>query len=146
MLNRQSGERRLLDVPFGGLLIVPAHAEKSLLVKGLGQKLQTCRQTSHKTAGQGQTANTADIGGAGVNIGQIHHQRIAELLSQFESNAGRRRRYQTINLFEYFLKLLGDQYPQFLRFEIILIIISGRQSESAQNNPALNFIAKSLGL
>src|SRR3989344_94233 len=85
----------------------------------------------NKTAWYGKRGKTGKIYRDGINVFQIHGNRVFCFFSQFKSHIRRCRTNYYINFFKRFLEIFSYQAPYFLGFNIISVVITGGKRVSA---------------
>src|ERR1700757_4574425 len=93
----------------------------------------------HETARNTDSANAGQVGCDGENIGEIHVQRISDTFANLERYYRRGWGDQRVDFFESARKIPPNQFADFLRAQIIRIVITGAQNVSAKNDPAFHF-------
>ncbi len=91
-----------------------------------------------------QAWNAREIGVDGVDVAQIHFERVVELASKLEGGCRRGRRKEHIDLLECAVEITPNQRPYTLAFRVILVVVTGRQNVRAQHDTPLHFLAKPL--
>src|SRR5205823_1454753 len=64
-------------------------------------------------------------------------------LAELERGNGRSRRDDRIYFFECFDEILADQLADFLRADVVSVVVTGTQNVGAENDPAFYFRAES---
>src|SRR5512145_1491702 len=75
-------------------------------------------------------------------IREIHIERVGDLLADAEGGGRCDRRDQRVTDLESFFEILADQRADFLRLEIVRVVIPGRECERAQHDAALGLRAE----
>ncbi len=88
--------------------------------------------------------NAGQICGHGVNVRQIHCQRIINFFAQLERRRRTSRRHDRVHFFERIVKVARQQCAHALRFQIISIVISGAQRIRSQHDSAFHLGAESM--
>ena len=96
-------------MPIRCLLITMCRIEQTGLVKIIADQLQPRRQAADLTAGQGQARQPGQIDSHGINVRQIHLNRIADFLTQPEGRRRIRRPQNHVALAERGDEILGNR-------------------------------------
>src|SRR5258706_1054402 len=97
-----------------------------------------------ESAGQCQRWDACRICGDDINIGEIHFERVVCFLAEFERSSRTGWSEENVNGGKSSFKVTADERADFLRLEIIRVIISSRQGIRSKHNPAFDLIAESL--
>ena len=98
-----------------------------------------------EAAGERNAANPGQVGADGVEVNQVHRDRVVGLLAQLEGGRGRDRAADQVNLLEGLKKILPDQpsHPQGLR--VIGVVIAGREGVGTKHDSPLDLRPEALG-
>src|SRR6266545_6762902 len=131
----------------GGLLHDFAEREQRLLVERTADQLQAKRQALRVLAGgHGDARQSRHVHRHRKNVVEVHLDRIGALLADAERRRWRRRSQDRADtLGEAILKILLDQGADFLRAQIIGVVIAGGKHIGADHDAAADFVAKTLG-
>src|SRR6266403_3934910 len=88
------------------------------------------------------STNSGEIRGAGEDIRKIHLQRIVHAFAEFERRHRGSRRNQYVHFLERLGKIPADQLADFLRAQIISVVVTGTQNVSAENDAPFHFRAE----
>ena len=130
-------------MPIGDLLIAMRHIQQSLLGKVIADQLQADGSLSDKSRWQGQSRQARQIHRNGVNIGQVHGDRIIHFFAQIKGYGRRSWPGNYVHLIKRPAEIIANQPADLLRLKVIGVVITGRQRKSSHQNPALYFRAKS---
>ena len=83
---------------------------------------QTCLGSA---ARNGDPANACKAGSHGVNVGEIHGERITGFFAQLERGSGCSGRNNCIHVCKRTEKLVGEKTPYFLRLKVIGVVVAG---------------------
>lgn len=78
-------------MPVGNLLVLVRDVEQTGFAEVGPQQLHAQRQTVGKPGGQGNARNACQVGGNGVDVGQVEADRVVDFLADLERR-GRRGR------------------------------------------------------
>ena len=130
----------------GVLLEGVGSVEHLLLHQGRADELGTHGHSlAVKAAGHGDGGQAGQVDGHGVNVAQVHLERIAQTLPQLGGDGGGHRSQQQIIFPEGLVKGLLDDGLDLQGFLIIGVIVAGGQHEGAQQDAPLHLPAKALG-
>ena len=126
-MKKPSGSnRRFLLVPRSIHLISVDNFQERLFAKRFSEQLQTNGQLRilREAARNADAADARQVAGNGENIAQIHLQRIVRLLADLERRRRRSRRHHRVHLLERLQKIVADERADFLRPQIICVVIA----------------------
>src|SRR5690606_37472829 len=109
------------------------------------QQLHADRQATGEAGGQGDTGNACQIGGGGVDVGQVQVHRIIDI---FAHRKGWRRGGGTddhVHSVEFRHEIILDHPTDLLRLQVVGIVIAGGQGVGAHHDTALYLVAEALG-
>src|SRR4051812_15421679 len=131
----------------GRLLHHFAKREQRLLVERTADQLQPKRQTLGVLAGgHGDARQSGHVHRHRKDVVEIHLDRIGALFADAEGRRRRRRRQDRVDAFcKTVLKVLLDQGADFLRAQVIGVVIAGREHIGTDHDAAADFVAKPLG-
>src|SRR3569832_946332 len=129
---------RSSHVPVRDLLILVRDVEQPRLVEIIADELQTHRALADEAGRDGHAGQPRHVHRDGVDVGEIHGDRIAALLADVEGDGGRGRPRDHVDLFEG----VADELAQLLRLQVIRVVIAGRQHVGADHDAALHFRAE----
>ncbi len=107
-------------------------------------QLQSHRQAVDEAAGHRNPRQAGEIRADGVDVVQVHGDRIVDLRADGECRRRRRRPDQQVDLLERRAKIVRDQAAHLLRLQIIRIEIAGRQHIGAGHDAAFDLRAEAL--
>ena len=132
------------SVPVGGELELMRRAEQLRLREVRSDELQSHRQPVDEAARRRHAGQSREIRADGVDVVQIHGDRIVDLGADGEGRSRCRRPREQIHFLECGAKIVGDQAAHALRLQIIRIEIAGRQHVGAGHDAALDLGAEPL--
>src|SRR5215208_2030411 len=106
-------------------------------------QLHTHGHVFGEATGQCECRDTGRVCRNHVNIGEVHFERIAGLLAEFEGSSRTGRGEEKVNGGKGSFKVATKKRAHLLSFEIVRIVISSRESVCAEHDPALDLIAES---
>ena len=110
-----------------------------------GQYLHPDRQSFGGCAARNAHArNARQAAGDGVDVGEVHGDRVVHLLPQLESREGRNRRHDRIHLLKRVREIARDQRAHLLRLQIVRVVIAVAKHVSAQHDAPFAFGAEAL--
>ena len=127
------------------LLVSIRRLKQLLLLKTVPNELQADGQPpAVLTAGNADARQSRQIHGNGINIPQIHLNRICQALSQLRRGGGRHRPKNQIVFFKGSVEGLLNQRFHLQRLQIVGIVIAGTQHERPKHDAAFYFLPKAL--
>ena len=90
------------------------------------------------------TRNACQVRGHGVDIGEVHCQGIIYFLAQLESRRGTGRRDDRIHFFKSFVEIARQQCADFLRLQVVGIVIACAQRVGAEHDAPFYFRSESI--
>src|SRR5262249_51502157 len=92
-----------------------------------------------ETARYADSANSRQVRRNSEDIGEIHLQWVSDAFAQLKRRHWRSRRDQCIDFLKRLREIAPNQFPHFLRAQIIGVVITGAQNVRAENNPPFHF-------
>ena len=90
-------------------------------------------------AGHRDAGDAGQAGGDGVDVREVHLEGIVQALAEFESGDGRGRGNNHVNLVERFDEVTGDERSDFLRLEVIGVVVARAQHVGPEHDAPLDF-------
>ena len=132
-----------LRVPVRFALEHAGGAEQPIFRERGAEELNADRQARLALAGrQGDARQTGEVGADGIDVGQVHRQRIVDQLADFERRRRRHGREEQVARLEGPIEIVANQPADFERLEIIGVVIAGREGVVAQHDAAFDFVPK----
>ena len=97
-----------------------------------------------ETARDTDAADASQVATDGVNVTQVHRQRVGRLFARLEGGGGSGGARQHIALAEHLLKVLQDQPANLERLQVVGVDVAAGQGIGAQHDAALHLGAESL--
>ena len=95
-----------------------------------------------EAAGKRNGGKPGQIGGNGANISEIHFERVGGFSALRERGFRRRRRKNQIDIGKGFFKFVADERADFLRAQVIRVVVAGGKHVSAEQNAAFDFFSE----
>src|SRR5215475_15038400 len=113
--------------------------EDARFTEGRTEDLEADRKILRSlAAGDGKAGHSGKGTCNGVDVGEVHLERVVRLFAQFEGRDGRRRRDDAVNFCEGLAEVLGDERAYFLAFQIIGVVIASGKDVSAEDDAAFH--------
>ena len=133
-------------MPVSGLFEHAGGAEDLLLGEMRTEELETDRQTTlRNAAGERDARDPRQVCAEGVNVLQIHRQRVRGQGPEFERGGGGYGRYDHVDRLERGIKILADQAADLEGLVVVRIDVPGREGICTQHDAAFDFIAEAFG-
>ena len=129
-------------MPVRSLLVGVGQVEQGRLRKVRPDELQPHRQPVGKAAGDGHRRQAGNVGRQGVDVHQVHLQRVVHPFPDGEGGYRGHRRRQGVNPLKNAGKILPDEGTGLLRLPIVSVIVAGRKGKSPQHNAPLHLGAE----
>src|SRR5690606_8251322 len=111
-------------MPVGGLLVLMGHVQQARFAEIGTEQLHAYRQIIGKARRQGDPRYPGEVGGNGVDIGQIQADRIIDLLADAERRNRRSRAENDIHLLEGGEEIVLDQAADLLCLQVVGIVVA----------------------
>ena len=112
-------------MPPSHLLILVSYVQQMAFGEVIANDLHPDWEVIRKPNRQGHAGKSGQVDGDGINVGQIHRDRVCTFFAEAESDGGRGWPHDDIDFFKCALEIIADQPADFLRFQIIGILITG---------------------
>ncbi len=116
--------------------------EQPLLREMRSDDLQADRQSVDQTAGHRHRRQAGQIRADGIDVVQVHRDRIVGLRADRECGRRRRRSHQHVDFAECALEVGIDEAPHLLRLQVVGVVIAGRQHVGAGHDTAFDLGAE----
>jgi hypothetical protein len=136
--------RAACGVPVGRELELMRRAEQPRLREVRPDELQSQGQPVDETARRRHAGQSREVRADGVDVVQIHGDRVVDLGADGEGRSRRRGPGEQIHLLECGAKIVRDQAAHALCLQIVRIEIAGRQHVGAGHDAALDLGAEPL--
>ncbi len=97
-----------------------------------------------EAAGYADARNTSEISVYGVNIVEIHFERVIRLFTELEGRPRGGGAENRIAIFKRPIKVTFDESADLQSAQVIGIVIAARKGVGAQHDPSFNFGAETL--
>src|SRR5215471_13252222 len=132
-----------------GLFESVGELEDASFAKGWAKNLQADGQFACPrrlaidiAAGDGDAGDTGERAGHGVNIGEIHLERVARAFAQLEGRNGRSGCQDGVHFGEGIAEVLRDKRADLLALQIVSVVVAGGEDIRAEDDAALDFGAE----
>jgi len=133
------------SVPVRQLLKLVRNPQQLAFVEGRCLELQTDGQLAGcQTAGDRDAWQAREVGADGVDVAEVHGQRIVEFFSEAKGGSRGDRASDDVHSLECFRKIVRDAAADFECFQVVGIVVSGGQRVRAEHDAALDFGTESL--
>ncbi|MPM22387.1 hypothetical protein SDC9_68839 [bioreactor metagenome] len=127
------------------LLQLVRRVEQLRFAKVIADELQAHgHATFAKTGGHAHAGQTGQRGGQGVDVGQIVGERVA-LAAELPGHGGRGGAGDDVAFLERGLEVVGDHAADFLRLQVVGVVVAVAQHIGADDDAALDLVAKAFG-
>jgi len=106
------------------------------------EQLHAHRQAIDEAGGHGQARQAREVGGDGVEVFQVLGNRVAGLGADLPGRVRRGWAEDHVDFFKGSHEVVLDQATDFLRLEVVRVVVAGRQGVGTDHNAALNFGAE----
>ena len=133
-------------MPVCFLLQLMSRAQKRSLIHKFADQLQAHRQPGCiKAARNRQPRQPRQIDGIGKDVVEVHRNRILGFCAERErgGRAGRTNNY--VALLKSGFEILGDNAPDFLRFEVVRVVIASRECVGTNQYSTFDLLAEPFG-
>ena len=130
-------------MPVCFLLQLMSRAQKRSLIHKFADQLQAHRQPGCiKAARNRQPRQPRQIDGIGKDVVEVHRNRILGFCAERErgGRAGRTNNY--VALLKSGFEILGDNAPDFLRFEVVRVVIASRECVGTNQYSTFDLLAE----
>ena len=124
-------------------VVIVSYAEQFSFVEGLSDQLQSDRQAGlRKPARDRQAGQPGQVCRNGVDVAQVHGNRIFALFAELERRGGGGRSKNDVDFLEDPFEIPPDQGSGFLSSQIIGVVVTAAQAIGAENATSLDFFAE----
>ena len=133
-------------MPICRALILMRGVQHAALGKIIANHVQSDRPVAiAKAARYRHRWQARQVGGNGVNVIQIHLDRIIRFFADVERDRRRSRAEDDVAALEREREILRDQPAQLLCFQVVRVVVAVRQNIGANQNAALDLGAEAFG-
>ena len=121
-------------------------AEQRRLVEGAPDQLQPDRQPvpGVQSGRHREARQRRQVAGDGVDVGQVHLQRVVDLLARAEGDGGRDRAGHHVAPLEGPVEVAADQRADLLGLQVVGVVVAGRERVGPEHDAPLDLGAEAL--
>src|SRR3569832_2990093 len=111
-------------MPVGGAMVLVGDVEHLRFAEIVADQLQSDRQAPGiEAARQAHARQACQVGGNGVEVVQVHLDRVVGFLDELESSTGRGGAEDVVVVFVCFVVVVGVLVSVFLRLQVIGVVV-----------------------
>ena len=131
-------------MPIGQRLVMMRATQQRFLTPVWSDQMQTDGQLVHHAARYRHARQPGEVRADRVDVVQIHRNGVIGFVPKPKSRCRRRRSCDDVYIGKCGFEIVGDQVADFLRFEIVRVVIAGRQHVGSGQDSAFDLVAKAL--
>ena len=131
-------------MPVRLLLEIMGRLEELCFSEMRADQLQAYRESAGEPARYRERRQTGEISSDGIDVIEVHLNRIIHLLADAKGRGRGRRADHEIHGGECAGEVVADQLPNLLRLKILVIVVTGGQHIRPRQYPSLDFWAETL--